>query len=144
MKSLGIAIKKNEIWFAILEGGSKSNAVIISIVKHSFRAGQPLPELMLYFYNLFAEIIEENNPDKIACKVHLGSKKDQIPYMHYPIGVLAYICKLKNIPLEERTGAWIVGGKKKKINQCMDKFADADLKAEKLAAVLVAWFEYGD
>ncbi|MEG2410142.1 MAG: hypothetical protein RSA96_04305 [Erysipelotrichaceae bacterium] len=144
MKALGIAIKKNEICFAILDGSLKSDAVITLVEKHSFRAGQPLSDLMMCFYNLFTEVIDKNCPDKIACKVHLDSKKDQIPYMHYPIGVLAYICKLKNIALQERTGAWITGGKKKKMIECMDKFKEADLKTEKLAAVLIAWFEYGD
>lgn len=142
MRCLGFAIKKGEIWYAVLDGDKKTNSQIIFTGKHLFRAESCDTDLMMDFYNLFDEILTQYCPDKIAYKLHLESNLKQIPYMHYSLGVLNYLCKLKMKPTASRSGKWITAAKNKKINECIQYFNTENLKNDKLAAVLVAWHEF--
>ena len=144
MRHIGFAIRKNELWYSVLVGDNKSACVIKYCDKHIYRADQSFPDLMLYFYNLFYEVLNEHNPDTVAYKIHLDSKLDQIPYMHCSLGVLGYLCKQRNIEAIARSGSWITAGKGKKIQQCLTVFSDADLKNEKLHATLIAWYQFED
>ena len=142
MKHIGFVVKKNELWYAVLDGTNKADSKIEHCGKHNFQATQDITDLMLCFYNLFVEIIIQYTPDTVAYKVHLDSKLDKISYMHCSLGVLAYVCKLHNVSATPRSGTWITAGKKKKLQQCIEKFPESDLKAEKLAATLIAWFQF--
>lgn len=51
MRSLGLAIKKNEIWFSVVEGDSMDNSYIVETGKQNFRAESQ--GLMLDFHNIF-------------------------------------------------------------------------------------------
>lgn len=142
MRSIGLAIKKNELWLAVLDGSSRQDASIFALKKELFNADSNIQELMLHFFNLFTEIITKYKPDSVAYKAHLDSKLNQIHYMQFPLGLLNYICKINNIQTTLRSGSWISAGKKTKQIECTNFFNDHDLKAEKLAAVLVAWHQF--
>ena len=144
MRAVGFAIKKGELWFSVIDGTTKQDATIVATGKHLFQTNCTGEDLSLNFYNMFSEIISQYNPSSIACKVHLNSSLEQIPYMHCPLGLLMYICKIKNVPVTMRSGSWITAGKKKKIQLCQEHFSDEKLSAEKLTAVLVAWYQFGD
>lgn len=142
MKCLGIAIKKNEVWFSLVEGSSKELANIVCVNKQAFKADSQ--KLMLDFHNIFFELISKYNPDRVAYKVSLDTNKQQIPYMHYSLGILNLICLQKGISTTERTNMWITAGKKAKINLFNEHFKEANYKNEALAASLIAWYELGE
>lgn len=141
MKVLGIAIKKNELWFSVLEGETKDDATITLLDKRIFQAEQDLAELMLCFHNLFSELITEHAPVSIGVKLSLDVDMNQIPYLHCSVGILAYICRKLNIKLTIRSTRWITGGKRKKLIECEQLFSDYNLKNEKLHATTIALHE---
>ncbi len=142
MVGLGLAIKKGELWFAVLKGDNQSDTVIVTTGKHLFRASSTPDELMMDFYNLFDEIISKYSLEKIAYKIHLNSSLQQIPYMQYSFGILNYICKIKNIPVIGKSSSWISAAKGKKIIECKNHFGEQKLKDEELAAVIVSWYDF--
>jgi len=105
MKSLGLAIKKNEIWYSVIEGESMDSSCIIETGKQNFRAESQ--GLMLDFYNIFLELITKYKPDSISYKLSLDIKMGQIPYLHYSLGVLNLLCMQQAIPVIERSSKWI-------------------------------------
>lgn len=139
---IGFAIKKSELWYAVLDGEKRTDCQIVFIGKQLFRPESNETDLMLDFYNLFDEILTKYHPEKIAYKVHLNSDLQQIPYMHYPLGVLNYLCKVKGKTTTSRSGSWITASKNKKLDECRTYFNKPNLKNEQLAAVLVAWYEF--
>lgn len=144
MKSLGVAIKKNEIWYTLIEGESVANATIIVNKKHNFQSETNDAQLMQVFYNLFYEIITELNPDTVACKLSLNAALKQIPYMHFSIGILAYLCNQKNIPFTTRSSSWISAGKRKREIYCSSKFPQQGLTNEKLQSAVIALYQLGE
>ena len=41
MKSLGIAIKKNELWYSVVDGSNMESAVLLETGKQSFQIAGP-------------------------------------------------------------------------------------------------------
>lgn len=144
MKSLGFAIKKNELWYTLIEGTDIDHSKIVIQKKHNFQSSSEDTQLMQCFYNLFNEIITELKPDTVACKLSLNSNLKQIPYMHFSLGVLAYLCNQKNMTFTTRSNTWIVAGKRKRELLCTSKFPDYNLSNEKLHSTLVALFQLGE
>ncbi len=143
MITIGFAIKKNELWYSVLEGNNKLDAHIIACEKHIFQSSSATTDLMLTFKNLFNEILGQYSPQKVACKLHLNSSIKQIPYMNYSIGILALICKERGISFQQRSNTWITASKRKKETECLLHFNDDELKNEKLHATIIAWYEFG-
>lgn len=144
MKSLGFAIKKNEIWYTLIEGEKIDDANIIVVKKHNFQSETNVSQLMQSFYNLFYEIITELQPDTVVCKLSLNADLKQIPYMHFSIGVLAYLCNQKNIPFLTRSTSWISAGKRKRELFCCSKFSQQNLTNEKLHSTVIALYQLGE
>lgn len=144
MKVLGIAIKKNEVWFSVVSGSEMKNAEIIETGKQIFRADTLAQSLMMEFSNLFDELIAKYRPDRISYKLYLNAKMNQIPYMHYSLGILNLISHQKGIKATERTGNWITAAKGTKIDKFNKYFNGHNYKNEQLAASLIAWFELGE
>lgn len=144
MKILGISIKKNEIWYSVVSGMTKQDAIVEETGKQNFNADLPVQSLMMNFSNIFAELIIKFNPERIAYKLFLDTVKDQIPYMHYSLGVLNLVCKQQNVQTTERTSKWITAGKRAKIVKFNEYFKDNKYKSDEMAATLIAWFELGD
>lgn len=142
MRCMGIAIKKNEIVYAIVEGNSKNDAIIHTIDKQIFRVESDT--LMMDFSNIFVEIITKYKPDRVAYKLYLDAKIQQIPYMHYSLGILNLVCLQRGIKTQERSSQWITAGRKKKILEFEDFFSVNKLNSDEIAAALVAWNELGE
>ena len=139
---MGIAIKKNEIVYVIVDGDSKKDAIINKIAKQNFRAESDT--LMMDFCNIFVEIITKYKPDRVAYKLYLDTKMQQIPYMHYSLGILNLVCLQKGIKTQERSSQWITAGRKKKISEFEEYFGENKMNSDEIAAALVAWNELGE
>lgn len=139
MRCLGIAIKKNEIWYSVVEGSNMEVADIVCTGKQIFRWDSP--KLIMDFNNIFVELITKYQPDKVVYKLSLDVTMQQIPYMHYSLGVLNLICMQKGVFIRERSSRWITANKKAKIINFSNHFVDKNYKNEKLAAALMAWYE---
>ena len=113
MKSLGIAINKGEVCYSLIEGTNRNDAVIIEVEKELYRVDSP--NLMLDFHNIFVQLVEQFNPDIVSYKLSLDVNLQQIPYMHYSIGILLLLCLQKGITTNERSINWITVNKKAKI-----------------------------
>lgn len=141
MKNLGISIKKNEIWYSLVEGTKMEDAKIIETGKQIFRSDSLVQTLMQDFSNITTELIARYNPNKIVYKLHLESNLKQIHYMHYSLGVLNLICHQKGIETIEHSNKWITAGKRVKINKFDSYFDSNKFKKEEMEASLLAWFE---
>lgn len=139
MKCLGIAIKKNEVWYSVVDGVQMDMAIIIDTGKQNYRAESQ--SLMMDFSNIFIELITKYKPDRVAYKLYLDAKMQQIPYMHFSLGVLDLICLQNGIQARARSSKWITAGKRAKIIQFEQYFADKKFTNEEMAATLIAWFE---
>ncbi len=139
MRCLGIAIKKNEIWYSVVDGEQMEGALIYETGKQNYRAESQ--SLMMEFSNIFIELITKYRPDRVAYKLYLDTKIKQIPYMHYSLGVLNLVCLQNGIEARARSSTWITAGKKAKIIRFEKYFAQKKFTNEEMAATLVAWFE---
>lgn len=142
MKSLGIAIKKSEIWYSFIEGTDRKNAIISDLGKQNYR-----PEsntLMMDFNNIFTELITKFTPDVVSYKLSLDINMKQIPYMHYSIGVLILLCLQKGVAIKECSSRWITANKKSKIQLFEQHFPYCNYKNEALASSVIAWFALGE
>lgn len=144
MICLGIAIKKNEIWYSVINGSSMEDSVLSETGKQSFQTDNTTGVLMMNFSNIFTELITKYHPDIIVYKLSLNVDMKQIPYMHFSLGVLNLLCAQNNISINERSSQWITAGKKAKIIKCENHFSDKSFKnGEEMQATLIAWFEIG-
>ena len=142
MKSLGIAIKKNEVFYTLIEGTSKENVVNLNSGKQNYRSESET--LMLDFSNLFIELITKYRPDTISYKLSLDINMKQIPYMHFSLGVLNLLCLQNGITILERSSRWITANKRSKINEFETKFPMYNFKNEELASAVISWFGLED
>lgn len=142
MKSLGIAIKKGEIWYSFIEGTNKDVAIIGETGKQNYRSEST--KLMLDFDNIFTELLTKFKPDVVSYKLSLDITMRQIPYMHYSLGVLNLLCQQKDITLIERSSRWITANKSSKIQAFEKKYPDCCYKNEKLASSVMAWYALGE
>lgn len=139
MRCLGIAIKKNEIWYSVVDGEQMESALIYETGKQNYRAESL--SLMMDFSNIFIELITKYRPNRVAYKLYLDTNIQQIPYMHYSLGVLNLVCLQNGIEARQRSSMWITAGKKAKIIRFEKYFAQKKFTNEEMAATLVAWFE---
>lgn len=139
MRCLGIAIKKNEIWYSVVDGDEMDNATIFETGKQNYRAESQ--SLMMDFCNIFVELITKYRPDRVVYKLFLDANMQQIPYMHYSLGVLNLVCLQHGVDITERSSRWITAGKKAKILKFEKYFSQRKFNNEEMAATLVAWFE---
>ena len=139
MRCLGIAIKKNEIWYSVVDGENMDSALIYETGRQNYRFDSP--SLMMDFSNIFIELITRYRPDRVAYKLYLNTTMQQIPYMHYSLGILKLVCLQQGIEARERSNKWITAGKKAKIERFERFFSQKKFKNEEMAASLVAWVE---
>ena len=100
MKVLGINLETKSFRFAVMEG-DKTNPSLIEKGKVVFNSSLSAADLMDWYETTFLEIINRVNPDKIAIKLTLNGKKDQISKWYYPLGVLHNVAHEKNLAVSE-------------------------------------------
>ena len=96
------------------------------------------------FYNIFTELITKYKPNVVSYKLSLDLKMPQIPYMHFSLGVLNYVCLERGISTIERSSRWITANKGAKIKNFNEHFPDKNYKNEEQAAALIAWYGIGE
>ncbi len=139
MRCLGIAIKKNEICYAVVDGTQMNDAIVTEIGKQNYRVESET--LMMDFSNIFLELLTKYKPDKVVYKLYLDANIQQIPYMHFSLGVLELLCLQNGIVFKARSDKWITAGKKAKIKRFESFFLNEKYKNEEIAAILIAWYE---
>lgn len=137
MKCLGIAIKKGEVCFSVIEGERRDTATILDTGKQNYRSESAT--LMMDFSNIFLELLTKYKPDLVSYKLSLDLKMQQIPYMHYSLGVLNLVCLQQGVRIVEHSSLWITAKKQARIMEFQEKFPNAKIKNEELAASVLAW-----
>lgn len=140
MRSLGVAVKKNEIWYSLLEGKNKDEAKVVEINKKKFNSDVAETDLVLDFYNTFDELLTEYKPDVVVYKMSLKMKLPQIAYMYFSLAMLNFICKQKGINTICRSSSWISAKKK---NECKAKFLDLGANEDRVSTATIAWSSFG-
>ena len=92
----------------------------------------------------FIELVTKYRPDRVAYKLYLDTTMQQIPYMHYSLGILNLVCLQQGVEVSERSSKWITAGKKAKIERFEKFFSPQKFKNEEMAATLVAWYALED
>ena len=96
---------------------------------------------MMDFYNMFLELITKYKPERVVYKLSLEITMQQVPYLHYSLGILNLVCLQHGIFIRERSIRWITASKKAKILEFERYFANENYKNEKMEASLIAWYE---
>lgn len=142
MRYLGIAIKKNELWYSVVDGTQMETAQIYETGKQVFRVESET--LMTDFNNIFFELLVKYKPQKVICKVSLDVNIYQIPYLHCSIGVLNLICLQNGVEFQTRSSKWITANKRGKIDRVKNFFQGKQFKDDEMAATLIAWYALGE
>lgn len=133
MRILGISLRKNELYYAVIEGAKKSESNLIELRKTNIRDTESTPELMNWFDSNFRELIEKFKPDHVTYKLHLNTNKDQMAYLQFPMGVLNLICCTEKIEITARSTSYITNERKRiaqnYFKDFKDKFKDSELDA---------------
>ena len=148
MKVLGIALAKNQLRLSLLNGTRKDPVLVC---KERINTIDPLdiPPLMDWYETNFDDLINRHAPDKIAYKLSLEQKKDQLGYLAFPLGILNLIAKKKGVPIVQYSSRGIGPAKlglPKETNiyqACDEKFGTnpPHWDNSQKDSVLVAWFE---
>lgn len=99
MKILGIHLLKGELRYTILKG-TKQKPILIDKNRLSTISTSNIPELMDWFETNFNQLIAKLGPEKIAYRLTLNPKKDQLFSTEFPYGILNLICYKQNIPID--------------------------------------------
>lgn len=140
MKIIGISLRKNELYYAVLEGKKRSEAQLVEMKKLSVRNYESIPDLMNWFDSNFKELIIKFKPNRVAYKLHLNTNKEQMTYLQFPMGVLNLVCHIEGVPTTERSTSYITAQRKTIANNYFKQFKEG-LKDPELDALVAAWNE---
>lgn len=147
MRILGIAVQKNYLRYSILEG-TKAAPALIKKGRYPTTSPDEVPQLMDWFETQFEHLITQYKPNKIAYKLTLEPKLEQIHCLSFPLGILNLIAHQKEIPVVEYSTKAITT-KKLGLPKTTDLYrhVDATLGSHppywdsiQKDAILVAWF----
>lgn len=148
MKILGIHLLKGQIRYTLLSG-TKEEPILIEKEKVPVISTPDIPELMNWFDSNFREIIEDTKPNRIAYRITLNPKKEQLFNLEFPFGILNLICYQKNIEINSYVSQNYTG---KRLGKSRDtdlyELCDTEFginpphwdKNQK-NSLLIAWFE---
>lgn len=141
MKSLGIVIKKNEVFYTIIEGDNADSSEIKDVGKEIFNCESTT--LMSDFNCIFIQLLSKYSPDIVSYKLSHDVKLNNISYLHYSIGVLKLLCEKRAIQIIERSSQWITAKHKFKISNFQNAFPNCSYKNDQLLSAVVAWYGIG-
>lgn len=110
MTVLGVNFKKGEIRFTVLDG-TKEKPVMIEKGAHAVITAPTTPHLLNWFETTFEELINRVAPDRIAYKLLLSPKKQQLEYISYPEAILNLVAYKRDVPIRSYTTLNFVGSK---------------------------------
>lgn len=98
MKVLGIYIATGQFRYAFLEGTKAAPALL---AKDRLVTIDPsnVGELMSWYESRFIRLLDEHKPDRIACRLTLEPKKDQLFTSCFPYGILYLLAHQRKIPV---------------------------------------------
>jgi hypothetical protein len=148
MNVLGIHVAKNYLRYALLNGTKKSPKII---EKDRLPTTDPsnVPALMDWYESNLVRLLDSLKPDKIAYRLTLDLKKEQLFTSIFPLGILNLLAHKKGIPIKEYTPRSFVPSKLN-MHRRADIYEECDNYFGKLPpywdnsqknAVLAAWFE---
>lgn len=148
MRVLGIHISKGQFFHAVLEG-TKSNPVLVEKRRLVTVDPNHVPELMDWYETTFAGLISQHAPDKIAYRLTLDPKKEQLFTSVFPLGILNLLAHRQAIPAVPYTARAFVASKlglPKRTNiyaECDSYFTPEPpyWNDYQKHAILAAWFE---
>lgn len=87
MKVIGMHIAKDQFRYTVLEG-TKAEPFIIDRVRLTTPAPEDVPALMDWYDSQFKLVLDKTQPEGVAYRLTLATKKDQLFYSSFPFGVL--------------------------------------------------------
>lgn len=148
MKVLGIHLAKAQLRYAVLEGTKDAPTLIDKDRLITVDPGN-VPQLMDWFDTQFRALIDKHSPDRIAYRLTLEPKKEQIFTSEFPLGILNLQAHQRGLPITDFTPQTFVGTKLG-LGKKADLFAHCDdvlgqhppyWDKNQKCAILVAWFE---
>jgi len=147
VKSLGIALQKNFLRYAVLDGDS-GNPTLVEKGRQTTCDPNDIPALMDWYETHFQHLISAHAPDVIGYKLVLEPKIEQQHNLSFPLGILNLLAQKEGIPINEFsqraiTPAKLGLGKTTDLMVLVDEtFGEHPPYWDKYQkeAVLVAWF----
>ena len=98
MRILGIHIATGQLRYSVLEG-TKSSPVLVAKERLLTPDPKDAPALMDWFETQFNLILDQSIPDRIAYRLTLAPKKDQLFTSIFPFGILNLLAHRRNLPI---------------------------------------------
>jgi hypothetical protein len=98
MKVLGIHIATGQLRYSVLEGSKASPALV---AKERMLTTEPkdAPPLMDWYESQFNLILDRYAPDRIAYRLTLAPKKNELVTSSFPLGILNLLAHHRNLPI---------------------------------------------
>lgn len=98
MKVLGLYIATGQLRYTMLEGTKKAPRLL---GKDRLLTVDPsnVAELMDWYESQFIHLLDQYEPDRIACRLTLEPKKAQLFTSCFPFGILYLLAHHRNIPV---------------------------------------------
>jgi len=148
MKVLGIHVAKSQFRYAVLEG-TKEAPVLVMKDKQTTVDPNDVPALMDWYDTQISAILAAHSPNKIAYRLTLEPKKEQLFTSEFPLGILNLHAHKLGIPIREYVPRSFVATKLG-LPKDTDLYAHCDAvigehppywDTNQKHAVLAAWFE---
>jgi hypothetical protein len=148
MKVLGIHLAKGQLRYALLDG---TKVAPILVEKGRLLTTDPadVPQLMAWYDSQFRLLLNRLTPDKIAYRVALSPRKEQLFTSEFPFGILNLFASQRSLPIIPYTPQSFVASK-----LGLPKGTDLSIACDvtfgtlppywdthQKFSVLVAWFE---
>lgn len=148
MRTLGIHIATGQCRFSVLDGTCET-PTLVEKGRLATPGHEDVPVLMDWYDSQFRQLVTSYNPDRLAYRLTLDPKKDQLFCSEFPLGVLNLIAHQKSLPIAAYTSRSFTPtrlGLKKSANiytYCDDVFGRRPPHWDDAQkhSLLVAWFE---
>ena len=148
MKVLGVHIATGQLRYSVVEGPKASPNLVIRD-KLQTPDPQDAPQLMDWYESQFNLILDQCSPDRIAYRLTLAPKKDQLVTSIFPLGILNLLAHQRNVPIVSYVSGNFVASKLALPRgtdiyaHCDNVFGDNPPYWDKNQkhSILVAWFE---
>lgn len=102
MRVLGLHLLTGQLRFSVLEG-TRSSPSLVEKGRLVTTDPEEAPALMDWYDSQFRQLITSQNPDKLAYRLTLDPKKDQLICSEFPLGILNLIAYQESLPINSYT-----------------------------------------
>ena len=148
MKVLGIHVATGQCRFSVLEG-ARGTPTLIEKGRLVTPSHDNVPALMDWYDSQFRQLVTSHSPDKLAYRLTLDPKKDQLFCSEFPLGVLNLIAHQRSLPITHYTARSFTPTRLG-LHKSVDIYAYCDVvfgrnpphwDNPQKHSLLVAWFE---